>query len=69
MKQDIPPQVTSSAERMCISTKTSAYLHLITANTNYTQFFWINNSELSQKIFYVKTCVDLQVTAGPLKSF
>ena len=69
MKQDIPAQVTSSAKRMCISTKTSAYLRLITAKTNHTPVFWINNSELSQKIFLMKTCVDLQVTAGPLKSF
>ena len=46
MEQDIPPQATSSAEWMCVSTKTSASLRLITAKKNHTPIFWISNSEM-----------------------
>ena len=40
LEQDIPPQLTSSAKWMCVSTLTPAYLCLITAKINHTPIFW-----------------------------
>ena len=40
LEQDIPPQLTSSAKWMCVTTLTPAYLCLITAKINHTPIFW-----------------------------
>ena len=54
---------------MRVSRHTSASLRLITAKKNYTPIFWISNSEMIIIEKILSENVDLQVTAGPLKSF
>ena len=52
---------------MRVSRHTSASLRLIAEN--HTPIFWISNSEMIIIEKILSENVDLQVTAGPLKSF